>query len=317
MSSRAFKLSILKFMGPVASILSAALFAGAAMEFHEVASGTGSWFGGISVKWGIAFLAFVFFCTFVWLAAGLIIWQLARLDSLLGLLVSWRYRLGFTRWVAAAIVLVAPVWFLQNSPWGVVFSKPFMRLLIWSSTVVLLAFLLTSDSGRTLTWNQTLVALLLSGASFVLALPFGQITSYPFALGWSEGNRLWDYSLLFGLRLYRYSPADPPAAYLEPGRQLVGALPFLFPQVSIAGERLWLALIEVVTYLVLGWLVFRPSEKSRKLPWILLGVWGFMFLNQGPIHASVDGLPRFCIALAWGQSLWLASFAHDFRRIFR
>jgi hypothetical protein len=25
------------------------------------------------------------------------------------------------------------------------------------------------------------------------------VTSYPFSLGWSDGNRLWDYSILFCL----------------------------------------------------------------------------------------------------------------------
>jgi hypothetical protein len=282
------------------------LFAGAATEFHQVASGTGTSFDGFSPKWGLAFLAFVFFCILFWLTAGLMLWRPARLDSMSGLLVSWRKRLGVARWVAATIVLVAPVWFLQYSPWGVVFSKPYMRLLIWSCSVVVLSFLLSSDSMRALTWTGALVALLLSGAGFVLAVPFGQITSYPFALGWSEGNRLWDYSLLFGLRLYQYSPADPPAAYLEPGRQLVGALPFLLPRVSITGERLWLALIDVVPYLLLGWLVFRPSEKNRNSLWILLGVWGFMFLNQGPIHAPLL-VCSILVAIAWGQSLWLAA----------
>ena len=223
-----------------------------------------------------------------------------------GLLVSWRKRMGVARWVAATIVLVAPVWFLQYSPWGVVFSKPYMRLLIWSCSVVVLSFLLSSDSMRALTWTGTLVALLLSGAGFVLAVPFGQITSYPFALGWSEGNRLWDYSLLFGLRLYQYSPANPPAAYLEPGRQLVGALPFLLPRVSITGERLWLALIDVVPYLLLGWLVFRPSEKIGTPYGFCWGYGGLCFSIRGQFMLPCWSV-RFSVAIAWGQSLWLAA----------
>ncbi len=181
-----------------------------------------------------------------------------------------------------------------------------MRLLIWGCSAAVLAFLLVGDSIQPWTWNGLLAALLLSGAGFVLAAGLGQVTSYPFALGWSEGNRLWDYSLLFGLHLYQFAPTDPPAAYLEPGRQLVGALPFLLPQLSIAAERLWLALIDILPYLILGWLAFRPLHKGDNSAWILAGIWGFVFLNQGPIHAPLL-VCAILVALAWGQPIWLAA----------
>jgi len=44
---------------------------------------------------------------------------------------------------------------------------------------------------------------------------------------------MWDYSLMFGSRLYHYSTDNPPIAYLDFGRQLSGGLPFLLPNVTI------------------------------------------------------------------------------------
>jgi hypothetical protein len=116
---------------------------------------------------------------------------------------------------------------------------------------------------------------------------------------------LWDYSLLFGKHLYIYPPGNAPSAYLDLGRQLVGGLPFLLPQVSLGVERFWLALMAILPYLLLGWLTFRPAEKTGNLSWILAGIWGFMFLNQGPIHAPLL-VCAILVAIAWRQPLWAA-----------
>jgi hypothetical protein len=276
-----------------------------AVEFYNVALGTGGWLGGFSLKWGVAFFAFALFCLLCLLAAALALWQPVRLHLLANALVGWRNRLGVVRWVVVAILLCLPVWFLQYSAWGVVFSKTYTRLLIWFLAILGTAFFIERHSLQAWTWDATLAALVLTGASFVLVVPFGGVTSYPFALGWSEGNRLWDYSLAFASHLYRYPPSDPPAAYLEPGRQLVGALPFLLPHTSIALERMWLALLDVVPYLVLGLLAFRPSHSRRGATWVLAGIWGFTFLTQGPIHPPLL-VCAILVALAWGGPLWLA-----------
>ena len=289
----------------VLMLLAAALLAGAVSEFYNVAFGTGLWLGGFSLKWGAAFLAFTSLCLVSWLVAAQVLWQPARFETVSAILVRWRTRLGIFRWLALAFVLAAPIWFLQYSPWGVVFSRDSTRLLIWLLAVLLAAFLLERGVTRVWTWGAFLAALLLTGAGFVLIVPFGQVTSYPFALGWSEGNRLWDYSLLFGSHLYKYPPADPPAAYLEPGRQLVGAIPYLVPGLSIAAERAWVAMLDVVPYLALGFLTFRPSDGQRDARWVLLGIWGFIFLSQGPIHPPLL-VCAMLVALAWGESLWVA-----------
>ena len=281
------------------------LFVGAALEFYNVSWGTGTWLGEFSLKWGMAFVLFVIFCMFCLLATGSVLWGKQKTEVILNRLAAFRERLGRLRWLLAFVILILPIWLFQYSPWGVAFNKPFIRLLVWCFAILFLSFFITRDPLKALTWPEILIGSRLCGAGFVLTNPFGAVTNYPFSLGWSEGNRLWDYSLLFGKHLYSYSPEDPPTAYLDLGRQLVGGLPFLLPQVSLGFERFWIALMEILPYLLLGWLAFRPMERTGNPSWILAGVWGFMFLNQGPIHAPLL-VCAILVAMAWRQPLWAA-----------
>ncbi len=267
--------------------------------------GTGAWWGEFSLKWGVLFFLFVIFCILCLLATGIVLWEKQKTEPFFKRLVALRGRMGTSRWLAALIVVILPIWFFQYSPWGVAFKGQFIRLLVWCISIIILAFFLTRDPANAWTWPAILTGSLLFGAVIVITNPFGTVTNYPFSLGWSEGNRLWDYSLLFGKHLYSYPPGDPPSAYLDLGRQLVGGLPFILPQVSLGFERFWIALMEILPYLLLGWLVFRPSHKNESLSWILAGIWGFMFLNQGPIHAPLL-VCAILVALAWRQPLWAA-----------
>lgn len=281
------------------------LLYGAALEFYNISWGTGLWLGEFSMKWGLAFFAFVAFGLLALLAEGFVLWRTPRIIPVLRQLLVLRERIGLLRWSVAAGVLILPIWLLQYSPWGVVFSGPFLRVLSWGIVVLALGFFLSQGSDSILTFSSLLLSVLVTGLVFTLASSFADVTAYPFSLEWSEGNRLWDYSLLFGRHLYIYPSSHPPSAYLDFGRQLVGGLPFLLPQVTIQGQRLWLALMEILPYLLLGWLAFRPAEKTPNRTWILAGVWGFMFLNQGPIHPPLL-LCAILVAIAWRQSLWLA-----------
>jgi hypothetical protein len=179
-----------------------------------------------------------------------------------------------------------------------------MRLLIWFVTIVCAAFLLSADSSRAWTWPGVLVASLLSGAGFACAAAFMEVTRYPFSLGWSEGNRLWDYSIMFGRRLYDYPVNKPLEPYLDLGRQFTGGLPFLLPHVSIGMARFWIGLTNTIPYILLGWIAFARTQKSVKF-WLLAGLWAYLFLNQGPIHTPLV-LCAMLVAVAWDRSLWLA-----------
>ncbi|NIM96089.1 MAG: hypothetical protein GTO18_20500, partial [Anaerolineales bacterium] len=117
----------------------------------------------------------------------------------------------------------------------------------------------------------------------------GQITDYPFGVGWSEGNRLWDYSLYFRRDLYTISGEFYYPTYLTPGRHGLWGLPFLFfSNPSIELLRYWDALLWLIPYLVLGIVTFvlKRNSLTRTWGWIF-ALWTLLFLLQGPIYAPL------------------------------
>lgn len=286
-------------------VLGGYLLYGGVTEFYNVAWGTGIWLGEFSLKWAVFFILFAGLCLVCLFALWFALWSDFENLPFIKLLLKFRDRMGPTRYLAEIILLVLPILLLQYSYWGVVFSKPYMRMLIWSVTIIFLTLFFTNDKNRAWTRSGFIAAVFFSTVCFSLAVPFKNVTSYPFSLGWSEGNRMWDYSLLFGSGLYTYSPDKPPVAYLDFGRQLSGGLPFLFPRMTILLERLWLALMTIVPYVLLGLIAFRlPGTRSKLLPFFA-GLWAWMFLNQGPIHAPLLWC-AILVALVWGRPLWFA-----------
>ena len=278
------------------------VLAGASFEFFNVASGTGEAVGAFSLTWFVLFLVFILFCASIVFAV--ISWRNNRLFAASVKLISFRKQLGFLRWVLAALVLVFPVWFLQYTQWGIVFHGFFVRLLIWSVVVFVSAFL-ASHNNELAGWKEILGALVLTSASFLIAVALQGVTKYPFSLGWSEGNRLWDYSTLFGKSLYDYPAGksiDLPL--LDQRRLLVGGLPFLIPGLTIEMARLWIAMTLTIPYLLVGLAAFRTLEKDN-ISWLFITLWIFLFLKQGPIHAPLV-LAAAMTILVWRRSLWLA-----------
>ncbi|MDK1081073.1 MAG: hypothetical protein QGD88_06295 [Anaerolineae bacterium] len=291
----------------IASILLLAIFGyiliRACIEFYEIAWGTGIWWGEFSLKWGAVFFVFIVFCVLSWIASGFVFWRQATLSGWRKRIVAFREKLGPFRWVVAIILLGFPVWFLQYTPWGIVFSGLYFRLLLWVYVALGLAIFL--KFGKPLmSWLTILVSLLLSSSVFSIAYSLINVSDYPFSLGWSEGNRMWDYSMMFGRHLYDY-PADQKVYVLiDIGRQFIGGFPFIFPGISIRVERLWVGLTTIIPYLLLGFAVFRTDFKDKKL-WILLAFFTFIILKQGPIHPPLV-ICAFAVALVWRGALWFA-----------
>ncbi len=287
---------------PVLLLVAYILF-GASAEVQRVAWGTGNWLGEYSLKWGMGFFAFVVFCFLIFLLSVVAAYFPQKLPS--DFLAHLRARLGLFCWPLILLVLLAPIWIFQYTYWGVVFTGASFRILIWAITTIIIAYLLASSSILPITTCQLLIiSLLLTGTTFAAAMPFVNVTSYPFSLSWSEGNRLWDYSIMFGRHLYNYPANQPLFPFLDFGRQLVGGLPFLLPHVTIAGERLWVALMAVVPYLLLGWAAFAGSGAKPSLVF-LAGLWSFLFLNQGPIHPPLI-FSAWLVALTWRRPLWIS-----------
>jgi hypothetical protein len=276
----------------------------ACTEFYQIAWGSGIWLGQFSLKWALAFFVFVLFCVFCLGAVVTLLWAHHRLTSIFDRLPHIRERLGFVRWILAIIILIIPIWLFQYTFYGAVLYRPYLRILFWILSTIFVGVLLTRGTKQFLTWSYLLAALVLTSGVFNFVAPLGSVTDYPFSLGWSEGNRLWDYSVLFGRNIYNYPTDQPIPVLLDIGRQFMGGIPFLVPGLTIWQARLWIALINIVPYLVLGWVAFKLPPKYF-FHGLLAGIWAFTFVRQGPIHSPLL-LSAIAVALAWGQSLWIA-----------
>ena len=271
--------------------------------FQKIAWGTGVWWGEYSLKWGVIYIAYILFCVFIVILSGFALWRPERIQVPFEKMILFRERLGIVRWLLALLIIILPIWFLQYTRWGVVFSDIYVRIVLWCFVVFWLAFFIKKGN-ILLGWTELLAALLLTSSGFIIAVGLINVTDYPFSLGWSEGNRMWDYSIMFGRRLYDY-PADKEiVVLLDMGRQFVGGLPFLIPGLTIKMERFWIALTVIIPYLLLGLAAFRFTRANLKM-WLLATLWVLIFLNQGPIHPPLV-LCAVATVLLWRSPLWLA-----------
>ncbi len=283
---------------------SAYILAWSVVEFERIAWGTGIWLGQFALTWAIALLLFGLFCTLCLVVIGMLLWSPRKLETILQSVLSFRARLGAIRWILAVLFLFIPVYFLQYTFWGKVLHGPFLRILLAGFSSILLGWVLTKDRNSFINWPAGLTALVLVSGTYTLFVSLSEVTSYPFSLGWSEGNRLWDYSILFGRHLYNFPSDKPIPVLLDIGRQFIGGVPFLIPDVTIWQARLWIALMDVIPYLVLGWAAFRLTKKNIGR-WVLAGIWAFTFVRQGPIHPPLL-ICAIVVALVWERPLWLA-----------
>ncbi len=299
MSQRSFSLKQLLLFAVSAYVLIQSL-----VEFEGIAWGTGVWIGQFALTWALALFLFGLFIILCLIGIYTVLWFPQKFDRAIKSLSSIRDRLGSVRWILAVLFLILPVYFLQYTFWGIVLHGPYLRILLAGFSNILLGWTLTKDRNSFINWTAGLSALVLMAGTYTIFVSLNGVTSYPFSLGWSEGNRLWDYSILFGRHLYNYPSDKAIPVLLDIGRQFIGGIPFLVPGIKIWQARLWVALVDVVPYLMLGWAAFRLT-KNNIWRGLLAGVWAFTFVHQGPIHPPLL-LSAILVALAWEQPLWLA-----------
>ncbi len=285
-------------------IFVAFLFFLIAFDLYHIANGTGELFGIFSLKWGAIFAFTLIFLVILLFILWLFLWRAEKLQGFIKGIISVRQRVSFLRWIFAIILLIFPIYFFQYTLWGLVFRPIYFRLFLWGFLSIILAILFTREDEKLIGWFPLLQSILLTSTSYTLAYVFSDVKNYPFNLYWSDGNRLWDYSLIFGRQLYNYPIDQEIPSLTSRGRQLLWGLPFLLPNTSILLHRFWSALLFSFPYMVLGWFSFKVEENRRR-EWLLLGLWAFLFLNQGPIYTPLV-LSAILVAIAWERPLWIA-----------
>lgn len=230
---------------------------------------------------------------------------------------------GWLRWILALAVSLLPAYLLLFNSFGLMeFGYAFRIGLIVLAGLA--AASLAVPPHRTGSWLLFAAAwVCTSGAFFAMGGWLNRVTDYPFGLYWSEGNRLWDYSILFGGNRYTTSSDEPIFTFITTGRQFIWAIPFLIPNVGIFGVRLWDALMWIVPTFLVGFLAVAGVRKGKRgwLIALIFGVWTFSFLSQGPIYAPLVVSTILVILAVRSRSLALsillvlaASWYADFSR---
>jgi len=223
------------------------------------------------------------------------------------------------RWVLAILFSSFPVLFISFSDWGSVFTSPILRLWCFANTIFIMTCLLTKPTESMLSSKSFLASLVLTGSIFLIGDKLKEVVNYPFTLYWSEGNRFWDYSLLFARDKYIYPANQPIFAFIDLGRQSLWGLPFLIKNTSITFMRLWNVLLFTIPNILLGIFVLKNRRTPIGLS-LLLGLWAFLFLNQGPIYSPLilaAILVVIAINLPLGWTILLMIFAGYYANLTR
>jgi hypothetical protein len=283
-------------------LLAAGLLIAVGTEVFDLARETGFFIGRISSKWAAALGGYIVLALAGLYALGLQLGQSARSERFWVRVTELRQRTGWLRWLFALVLALLPGYFVFYADLGLLFSGTFTQILFYLICWGLLAFLLSE--AQPIEWPRLLAAGLLVAVGLVLAEAFVWVSDYPFAQFWSEGNRIWDYSLRFGAERYNYPAGEAIFAWIDSGRQTLWGLPFLVPSISIYWVRLWSALVTTLPYALLGLVAFW-APKQERLPWLLTGAWALVFLDLGPVYTPLV-LAAILVAATRRAPLWLA-----------
>ena len=186
-----------------------------------------------------------------------------------------------------------------------VFSFPFSRDLLgglgWVRALLVWVFALAGMYGlkalkSDLSWIAALLLVVLFQAALhLLVKQFAEVTSYPFAMGWSETSRYYYPSLFLSEKIYG---THLPWPILHPSLHLLLLPPYWF-EAPLWLHRFWQVFLRIA---LLGWtaqtLVWRLSIKDRTYR-RLLWVWMVLYLFQGPVYFHL-AVPL--ILMLWGFS---------------
>lgn len=205
-------------------------------------------------------------------------------------LIAWREKLGPVRFGIAALLCLTPILhrYLVNPETYIVYDD--IRFTILMVAMWAVAYLGLTGSARLI--SPEALGLSLGILSFTSFLAFSSllVINYPFSLSWSEGNRFYDYSLVFGQSLYNYKGhiVNP---YVAPGRYGLWGILFLWQGLPIGIHRLWDLILQTVPVIIFAILLTRKLNPPALRYGVLL--WVTLFLTMlAPLH------PPFVIASA-------------------
>ncbi|MBK8619736.1 MAG: hypothetical protein IPN96_22170 [Anaerolineales bacterium] len=197
-------------------------------------------------------------------------------------LLAFRPQLGHARVFLAAFVLLTPFMHRYLVGVGEYIQYPNLRFAIWLVALWAAAYLLCTESGRFVTFESLVIStgwlVLVSAITRSLLL----VVNDPFGLYWSEGNRMYDYSLVFAQDLYNYAGRIPDP-YNTPGRYSLWGVLYLWQGLPIWAHRLWNIVLLTLPSFVLAWALTRKLSgfilRNASFLWITA-----FFILLAPLH---------------------------------
>ena len=216
-------------------------------------------------------------------------------------LIRWRDRLGSARWIVIALLCLAPIVYRYLVDWEIYVLYDDIRFSLLLVALWLAAFLGSKESRKLVTREALGLSLGVLLFTSFLARASLLIIDYPFSLYWSEGNRFYDYSLVFGQSLYNYQGqiVDP---YSTPGRYGLWGVLFLWNGLPIWAHRLWNLVLQTVPVVLFAFLLTRKlkPDSLRYGIWI----WITLFLTVlAPLHPPFVIVSLIAVWFAFDESL--------------
>ena len=223
------------------------------------------------------------------------------------LLLRVRARLGIFRWALAGLFLLTPLFLrLAVSEMGY-FGFVNVRFLLSLLALCVTAYLSTREPDRLVSLPALgfcLGALLL--VSRLVYVSF-MVVDYPFSLSWSEGNRLYDFSLKFGQSLYNYE-GTIIYPYGSPGRYLLWEAAFLWKGLPLWAHRLWNQLIYLIPPFVLSAMLAHKFQPRALRMGITLGA-ALVIILLAPPHPPFVLIAILSLVFFRHKSPWLRGAA--------
>lgn len=169
----------------------------------------------------------------------------------------------------------------SSEPW----HGLWIRIFLAEFFIILAAWFLERE--MEIHFKSLLICSLIFSAGFVLLTQFHDVTNYPFSIGWSEGNRMWDYSVLFGKARYDFPQDQTIPAYIDIGRQSLWGLIYLIPGTNIVTARVWNDILFTIPCALLGWALLRKQSSCSGFRLLAYSLWAMLFLMQGPIYTPL------------------------------
>jgi hypothetical protein len=257
----------------------------------------------VTLYW-VRFTLLLLFCLAFFIVVFLALWQPRKIDLLIRLAIKLREAIGWFRWPIALLLAMLPPIIVLYTHVGSILTETHFHLLTLIVVGFLVSVLIPTGITELTSFRHVAFSLVILASMHLLADYFSSVTAYPFSLTWSEGNRLYDYSVYLGSSRYIY-PGKLTIPYYSPGRYLLWGIIYALPNTPIWLHRLWDALLWTLPAILLGVGIAHWSKLDRLGKWTF-GLWAFLFLAQGPIYTPLV-LSAILVVLSVQKRSWLLS----------